>query len=143
MFLRGPNKPTRWQSAIAVVAGLCLFAAVIGCWALRSGVAAATPSHPAATASAAGLSRADIDKPSVRSTGHQRSSSTGHSPCKSAGLKRDRPPTWSRSAPPQWWLSTPASLTTAGHPLRALRARAPLAAAAGRAYLNQLCVARC
>lgn len=147
----GTAKPRRWQSAIAIVAALSLFAAVTAGWALRSGLAAAAVLQPAAWSQ--GNSDIGVDVGHLQfahdsqPTNHldHGSSPTRQKPFRNAWMTRDRPPTRTGSAPQSVWSPLPVSSTRwapLGFQLGEARSRAPAAALADQDILTRLCVAR-
>ncbi|OCB37457.1 hypothetical protein A5676_17860 [Mycobacterium malmoense] len=155
MVSRGAaSEPQRWRPGVAIVAVLCLIAALVGSWAVRSQAAApASPpsiavSHDAIGAgSAVEPSRVHADMADPASHLKRNApTSTDQKSFKTAGIKRDRPPTWSRGAPPQWWLATPISLNTAGINAPGpdpAHTPSPIRALAGHQLLSLICIARC
>jgi hypothetical protein len=147
--------PRRWRAAIAVVAALSLFTAVLGCWSLQSRLAAAAAQRPAASA------QGTLDSCQVKfDAGSQRSTHVGHGPScgagltkhtafKSAGMKRDRPPSWARLSPqsvwaqlPIAWSLRPITLATLGFHPDDTHSGVPVAALAVPDILTQFCVDR-
>jgi hypothetical protein len=135
----GAGKTRRWQSAIAIFAGLSLFAAVFGCWALQGGLAAATQPQP--PVSSQGFLDVGIDVGQTHSD-HGSSPTNEKKPFKSPGIKRDRPPTRVRLARQLVWSPWPVALTTLGFQSDDAGSAVPAAAFANRDVLTQLCVAR-
>lgn len=145
MSFRGASQ--RWlrrRSAVAIVAGLSLIAAALGCWALRTEIVTGT-SAPAVVA----LSTPDAgqghltDGSATASHADFGSTLNDDKAFKSAGLKRDRPTTFSLSTPRSPW--TPSSLALAAWTARPGEpcCRAPATVLAGQNLLAQFCVCRC
>lgn len=142
MHFQAVGKHRQLRSTVAIVAALCVLAALTGCWALRSQLAAADAAQTvAATESVSDIVQLRCDDANNTSQFCPGFLSTSQKPVKSAGIKRDRPPTWSRSAPPQW-VPTPASMTSFAYPRGAARSHALVIPHDGQDILTQLCVAR-
>jgi hypothetical protein len=144
--VRGAGQPRRWQSAIAIVAGLSLFAAVIAGWAERSQLAVAALLQPAASSQATldvGVNVGQVQfGDGSRPTSHldRGSSPTNQQPYKrGVWMTRDRPPTWAHSAPQLVRSPWPVSLVASGFQPGHVHSGAPLA---DQDILTQLCVAR-
>jgi hypothetical protein len=137
--VRGAGKPRRWHSAIAIVAGLSLFAAVFGCWVVQAGLAAAAQPQP--PASSQGVPDVGIDIGQVHSD-HGSSPTNQKKPFKSAGIKRDRPHSRSRLARPLVCSPWLVALTALGFQSDEAHSAVPAAALANRDILTRLCVAR-
>lgn len=147
MSFRGASQPSRWsrrRSAVAVVAGLSLIAAALGCWALRTEIATDTSAPVVAALSAPDAGQGHRADGSATAR-HADFGSTldDDKAFKSAGLKRDRPTTFSLSTPRSPW--TPSSLAAAAWTVRPGEpcCRAPATVLAGQNLLAQLCVCRC
>jgi hypothetical protein len=166
---RGAVPPRRWQSAIAIIATLSLFFALIAGWALRHALAAAPLPQPAAASQGISDGISDVganaghlqlrqiqlharSNPTSRvahfsslrsSTG---SSPTNHKPLKGAWMTRDRPQTWAPLAPHWAWTPWVVSLATWGAAAGAqpadVHSGAPAAALGDHDVLTQLCVVR-
>ncbi|WP_256251014.1 hypothetical protein [Mycobacterium malmoense] len=120
---------------IAIVAALSLFAAALGCWALRAEIAVGTPQSVAASPGAAAGS-AWASHPGFGSTLNDDKA------FKSAGLKRDRPMTFALSAPRSFWLPTPLGSSAGARQPGDTCPRAPSAGVTGHDLLTKLCVSR-
>lgn len=125
------HSPPRSRSAIAIVAAVCMFAAIFGGWLLRVERATPGPSH------ASPLAVANTDHPQL----HHHPSPTSQTAFKSAGIQRNRPPTSFGLIPSlqQWPLPVPESASSAD--LGGARPHARAAACSGQDLLTQLCVA--
>jgi hypothetical protein len=138
-------KPRRWQSAIAVVAALSLFTAVLGSWILQSRLAATALMQPASSQGTPGVG---TDMGQVQ-LGHA-SAPTTHAAFKSPGIKRDRPPNWARLTPQSvwaalpvlWWLRPKIMAAWEFQPAGTHRGASMAAALGVRHILTRLCVAR-
>jgi len=141
---RDTGKTRRWQSAIAIVAALSLFAAVITGWASRGSTVAglAVPQTAALSQGAhvgVNVGRAQLGdrSQSTSNLGHD-SSPTHQKPTKNAWMTRDRPPSWTRLEPQSVRSPLPASFADLGIQLRDAHSSAPAAVAADRDILTQL-----
>ncbi len=102
----------RWRLAIAMVAALSLFTAVITGWASRE--VPPDPVHAAATATAA------------HSQPEAQGSSPMHAlPTKHAWMARERPQMWTPLSPPSDWSAWPASADPSDGAARGAPATAP------------------
>jgi hypothetical protein len=139
----------RWQSTIAIVAGLSLFYAVIAGWAERSQVVAAAPLHWVASAQAnpdvgvnlGQLQTADGSQPAGHLDHHSSGVLPPHQKRFKSGvwMTRDRPPTGARSSPP-----SDRSLWSVGFSVLGFQPGSvhSVAFLGDRDILNQICVAR-
>jgi hypothetical protein len=155
--LRGASGRLRWQLAIAIVAALSLFVALIAGSSLRPKFAAAALPEPAAWTHATPGAQAHASQmqlhPVAQPNSHldQGFSPTTtppqHKPFHSMWMTRDRPSTWAHLAPQLAWSPWPVSLSPweTAWPV-ALGSQSgcaqPAAVIAGRDILTQLCVAR-
>jgi hypothetical protein len=142
--MTGLQLKSRSRSLIAIVAGICLLFAIVGFWALRSGLAASDSSPPvAAPGQVVQITQTQVVASSKSALGFdQGSSSTNQKSLKSSGVRRDRPPTRPTSAPPQWLLPTPKPLASARYALSAKQSPAYVTTGGGQELLNLLCIAR-
>lgn len=137
------RRPPHRRSAIVIVAGLCLFAAVIGFWLVQSERAVSVLPQPVLTSVGALHSgRAHLDNGS---------SPTAHQVLTTAGQQRHRLPAPSHSVPSSWWSpmpDSPDSLPIVWYRLggtylpTSATARAPATVLAGHDLLTRLCVDR-
>jgi hypothetical protein len=148
--IRCVGKSRRWRSAIVIVAGLTLFAAVIAGWALQSRSAAvAPPQAPTLLGTLdVGAHTHQMQLHSSQPTTHfDRGSSQGSSPAnhklfKSAWRTPDRPRTWMVLAPQSVRSLWPVFMTAVPFQPAGARSGEPAAAFARENLLIQLCVAR-
>jgi hypothetical protein len=137
---RGAGKTRRWQSAIAVVAALSLFAAITTGWASRASALAGTaPPQPAASAQAA----PHVGAASHVAHGFSSSPSPRHQkPAKNASMTPNRRPTWNRMTAQSFKSPLPPSFAASGFAPGGAQPGAPPAIRADHDILTQLCVAR-
>jgi hypothetical protein len=134
---RGAGKSRRWRSAIAIVAALCLFAAVITGWASRGSalIEVALP-QPAALSQGA---HAHVSEHSASQLSHP---DTPVHQKFNAWMTRERPPERQRVTPESVWSLVPTSLVAWGVPPGNTHSIAYPAALADRDLLTLICVAR-
>ena len=149
----GASTTRRWQSAMAIVAGLSLFAAVTTGWAARGSLlaGAALPQSAALSQETlhvgvnAGHVRVDHQSQLISHVAYgfsSGSSQTPQKPTKNAWMTRDRPPTWARLSPQSLRSPLPASFAALGFQPGRAQSRAPAAVCADQDILTELCVAR-
>jgi hypothetical protein len=146
--VRGGGSSRRWQSAIAIVAALSLFAVIITGWASRgSPVAGVAVPQPAALSQGTHTG-VNVGHVQLGDRSHSTSylghgvSPTHQKPTKHAWMTRDRPPTWTRLSPQSVRSPLPASFATSGLQPSGGKAVAAAAGPADQDILAQLCVAR-
>ncbi|WP_231986572.1 hypothetical protein [Mycobacterium sp. 852002-40037_SCH5390672] len=150
-MFRGVGDTRRWQRAIATVAALGVFVALITGSALRSGFAATALPEPAAwSAGNIGASAGPTPgRPSASSPpalAISRSAApankTNNKPFHSTWATKERPQLWNRLSPQS--MLTPASLSfiPIGFAPGGVQSRAPAAIPSDRDILTQICVAR-
>jgi hypothetical protein len=125
---------SRHRRAVAIVAILCLLAAVGGCWLLR--VEGAKPvAHPPSAVAISKIHNA---------SGHFdcAGAPTNKAPMKSAGMRRGRPPVQPRLATPGTLPLIPIALRSSHFDSLTDRARAPVATFAQCDLLTRLCIDR-
>jgi hypothetical protein len=130
----------RWRSAIAVVAALGAFVALVAGSALRPQFAAAALPEPAAWSAGIPVAGAHASHGEPRASGH--SAPTDKKPFHTTWMTKDRTPTPSRLPPPSAGSPLPVSFTALGFQPRGAQPRAPTAAEADRDILTRLCIAR-
>lgn len=146
MNFRGAARPSRWsrrRSAVAVVAGLSLIAAALGCWTPRPETAAGPSAPVVVSLSAPDGGQAHLTDGSTPAPRADFGSALNDDKAfKSGGLKRDRATTLSLTAPRTPW--TPSSLAPVswarGPGQASCRASATVVVAQN--LLAQLCVYR-
>jgi hypothetical protein len=141
--LRGAARPSRWRSVVAIVAGLSLVAAALGCWTLRPEIAAGPSAPVVASLSAPDAGPGHLTDGSTPANRADFGSTLNDDKAfKSGGLKRDRATTFSLSAPRSPW--TPASLAPVvwARGPGEVGCRASATVVAGQTLLAQLCVCR-
>ncbi len=151
--LRGAGKTRRWQSAIAIVAALSLFVALIAGSALRPQFAAAALPEPAAWSQGA----LDADACAYHVELHGRSHSTSrvingascgtaptkHKPFHSMWMTKDRPATWTRLSSQWVWSPLPASFAVSDFQPGGTHNGSPADTPGNQDILTEICVARC
>ncbi len=130
----------RWRPAIAIVAALGAFVALVAGSALRSQFAAAALPEPAAWSAGIPLAGAHAGQGQLRTPGP--AAPTGKKPFHSTWMTKDRPPTPSRLAPPSVGSPLPVSFAALGFQPCGAQPRAPATVAADPDILTRLCVAR-
>lgn len=151
--LRGADRTRRWAVAIAIVAALSLFVALIAGSSLRPQLAAAALPEPAAWAHeaqgvqgyAGQLHRYAVAQPISR-LDHglsPASTPTDKKPFHSTWMTRDRPTSWTPLSPQSDWLALPGSFAASEFPLGDASCAPSEAAPINRNSLTQLCVVRC
>ena len=140
MTYRSAGQTRRWRFAIALVAALCVFTAVVTGWAARGSTVAGVALPPLATVSHAAPVAGERAAPA--SDSFHSGSSVDQKFAKNAWMTRERPPTWPRLAPEAVWSALPASLATSGVPPGDAHLGTPVPAPVGRDLLTHLCVAR-
>jgi hypothetical protein len=133
---RGADQTRGWRGAVAAVAVLAFFAAVVVGWSSCGTAVAGLALPQAATSSHEGGERAAAPSQHFRSD-----SPVDHPSVKNAWMTRERPPSWPRLAPVAVW-SLPNSLAAAGVPPDVIHSTAPAAKRANRDTLTQFCIAR-
>lgn len=150
MAFRGVGETRRWQSAIAVVAALAAFTALITGSSLRSTFSAAALPEPAAWSAGVGAS-AELThgRPAVRNQSAVAASrfgapanKTNKKPFGGAWTTKERPPTWNRTSAQSVLTTAPLSFTPIGFAPTGAPSRAPAAIPSDRDILTQICVAR-
>ncbi|ORB00643.1 hypothetical protein BST30_22455 [Mycobacterium mantenii] len=153
MTSRGVGGTRRWQPAIAVVAALGIFVALIVGSASRPILAAAAPPEPAAwTAGTADIGAHAGPMPGRPSAVSQPSpaaspslvpaNKTNQKPFRHAWSTKERPLTWNRLSPHSVLAPVPSSFSPPGCAPGGAQSRAPTAVIADRDILARLCVAR-
>ena len=141
MTYRGALQTRRWRLAVALVAALGVFTAVVTGWAARGSTAAGVALPPPATAShAAHVERAD--QHAAPAANFRSAAPLDQKFTKNAWMTRERPPTWPRLAPDAVWSPVPASLATSGVPPGDPHPGTATPALVDRDLLTHLCVAR-
>jgi hypothetical protein len=152
---QGAGETRRWQSAIAVVAALSVFVALVAGSALRQKFAAAALPEPAAWSQTTPDAGAHADLMAL----HGRSSVIGQpavagprafapanktntKPFHSTWMTKERPVTWNRLSAQSVLFAVPPSLHPLGFAPAGAQSRAPTAVRGDRDILTQLCVAR-
>ncbi|OBH03432.1 hypothetical protein A5696_08225 [Mycobacterium sp. E2699] len=130
MTSRGTREARRWRSAIAIVATLGVFVALVAGSALRPQFAAAAPPEPAAWSQAI---------PDAGAHASHDAAPTHKKPFHATWMTKDRPPAWSPVSPP---LVAQVSFAAFGFQPRGARPCAPAAIRAGPDILTRFCVAR-
>ncbi|OBH03073.1 hypothetical protein A5696_09465 [Mycobacterium sp. E2699] len=141
--ITGANR--RWRLAIATVAALSLFVALIAGSSLRPQFAAATLPEPAAWTHATHAVRAQTGPAELRAAAHDfspGSTPTDKKPFHSMWMTRDRPATVIHLSPQTGWLALPASFGASKFPPDGVRWAAAAPAPDDRDVLTRLCVAR-
>jgi hypothetical protein len=130
--------------AVALVAALGVFTAVVTGWAARgSSVAGAALPQPATVSQGAHAGPAQSAERAAAAGHSLRSDSpTNQKFTKNAWMTRERPPTWPRLAPEAVWSPLPASLVASGVPPGNAHSGTPAPAEVDRDLLTHLCVAR-
>lgn len=128
-----------WPSAIAIVAALGVFIALVAGSALRPQYAAASLPEPAAWSSGGPVVGAHADQGQLRISGP--AAPADKKPFVTTWMTKDRPPTPGRLSPPSVGSPLPVSFTALGFQPHA-RPRAPAAVAAYPDILTRFCVAR-
>jgi hypothetical protein len=130
----------RWRSAIAIVAALGAFVALVAGSALRPQSAAAALPEPAAWSAGIPVAGAHAAQGQLRISGP--AAPTGKKPFHTTWMTKDRPPTPSRLAPRSVGSPLPVSFTALGFQPRGARPRAPAAVRGTPDILTLFCVAR-
>ncbi len=133
MRLRGGGITRRWRSAIAVVAALSAFVALVAGSALRPPSAAAALPEPAAWSQTT---------PDAGAHASHDSTPTNKKPFHTTWMTKDRPPTPGRLSPPSAGSPHPVSFAALGFQPRGTLPRAPAAVRADPDILTRFCVAR-
>jgi hypothetical protein len=125
--------------AIAVVAALGVFAAVVTGWAARGSAVAgvALPQLAAQSQQAHAAQPAEHAPVSLH-----RDAPVDEKVTTNAWMTRERPPTWPRLTPDAVWSPLPPSLAASGVPPDNVASVPPTPALAGRDLLTHLCVTR-
>ncbi len=123
----------RWRSAIAVVAALGAFVALVAGSSLRPPSAAAALPEPTAWSQGT---------PDAGAHASHHSAPTNKKPFHSTWMTKDRPPIPSRLSPPPVGSPLPVSFAALGFQPRGAQPRAPAAVEADRDILTRLCIAR-
>ncbi|ORV54008.1 hypothetical protein AWC03_18935 [Mycobacterium europaeum] len=151
MTVGGACRVSRWPSAIAITAAICLFGAVTAGWS-SGGTAVAGVGVPQASALSTQTVHAGADAAPVQAHGASAVAprfSSGSAPThhnkftKRAWMTRDRPPTWARLIPPSIGPPLPDSFAAAAFWAPGTPSRDPGAVPPDRDLLTRLCIARC
>ncbi|OBG32525.1 hypothetical protein [Mycobacterium sp. E3198] len=140
MRFRAGGATPRWRSAIAVVAALGAFAALVAGSSLRPQFAAAALPEPATWSSVVPVVGAQAGHGQPRAS--RPWAPTGKKPFHSTWMTKDRPPTPGRVSPPSVGSPLPVSFTALGFQPRGARPRAPAAVRADPDILTRFCIAR-
>ncbi len=130
----------RWPSAIAIVAALGVFIALVAGSALRPQYVAASLPEPAAWSSGIPVIDAHADQGELRIS--RPAAPTDKKPFHTTWMTKDRPPAPGRLSPPSVGSPPPVSFTALGFQPHGARPRAPAAVEADPDILTRFCVAR-
>jgi len=142
------GKKRRWQPAVAIIAALSVFIALVAGSSLRPQFSAAQLPEPAAWSH----NTADVGAPAAHHSAHAVAEiHSPHStplkkPFHSMWMTHDRPASWTRMAPQSPWPATPISVTVSGFQPRGTQCDARANPHQGQDLediLTLLCVARC